>query len=46
MTNAQKRELRQCMREGDRRSDQAIADDVECSVGTVKKYRKAFAVKD
>lgn len=42
MTNDQKRELRQLLRAGDKRSDKAIADDVDCSAATVRKYRRIF----
>lgn len=43
MTNADKAELRALMREGDKRSDREIANDIGCSKATVAKYRKVFA---
>lgn len=43
MTNAQKSLLRRIVQKEPHRTDKDIADDVECAIGTVKKYRKAFA---
>lgn len=43
MTNAQKSLLRWIIRNGGKRTDKDIADDVECHVATVRKYRRALA---
>lgn len=43
MTNAEKGYLRSIMRKRDPRSDKDIAEDVGCSIATVRKYRKVFA---
>lgn len=45
MNNEQKRELHWIMRNEPWRDDNRIADDVECTLQTVKKYRKACAPK-
>lgn len=45
MTKQDKAELRALMRAGDARSHKEIANDLDCSVGTVRKYRRAFALK-
>jgi DNA-binding CsgD family transcriptional regulator len=46
VTNAQKSLLRWIMRNESHRTDRDIADDVECNVSTVKKYRRALAPAD
>ena len=43
MTNEQKSLLRWIMRNEAHRTDKDIADDVECAIGTVRKYRRSFA---
>lgn len=43
MTNEQKGLLRWIIRNEGTRTDKDIADDVECTIGTVRKYRKALA---
>lgn len=42
MTNEQKSLLRWIIRNEAHRTDKDIADDVECNIATVKKYRKAL----
>jgi DNA-binding CsgD family transcriptional regulator len=39
VTNEQKRELRWIMRNESHRTNRDIADDVDCAIATVRKYR-------
>lgn len=43
MTNEQKRELRWLIRNEGDRSDERIAEIVDCSITTVKRYRRALS---
>lgn len=42
MTNDDKAELRYQLKNHPERSNQYLADLCECSIGTVRKYRKVF----
>lgn len=45
MTKADKAELRRLCRAGDPRSDERLAEICDCTVATVKKYRRVLGPK-
>lgn len=46
MTKADKAELRRLARAGDPRSDSRLAEMCDCTVGTVRRYRRILGPKE